>query len=203
MANASGTCSALVTFSPHPLEVLHPAKAPKLILDPKEKIERIRALGVDYVLILKFDRELSLLSGEDFIREILVKSLRGASRGFGPGMRLRSECHLPGRGTRSPRQQHLDSGTDSVRQNQHGQPPTRAFLRLAWPDRPRPRFRAEISLPHAEPSARRFSSPCQRRLCIASVLWRTKLPGSYQHRYPADRLRNRTGSRNAPASSKP
>jgi riboflavin kinase / FMN adenylyltransferase len=76
MANASGTCSALVTFSPHPLEVLHPAKAPKLILDPKEKIERIRALGVDYVLILKFDRELSLLSGEDFIREILVKSLR-------------------------------------------------------------------------------------------------------------------------------
>ncbi|HEX2522236.1 MAG TPA: bifunctional riboflavin kinase/FAD synthetase [Terriglobia bacterium] len=76
MANASGTCSALLTFSPHPLEVLHPAKAPKLILDPQEKIERIRALGVDYVLILKFDRELSLLSGEDFIREILVKSLR-------------------------------------------------------------------------------------------------------------------------------
>jgi riboflavin kinase / FMN adenylyltransferase len=75
-AKASGTCSVLVTFSPHPLEVLYPAKAPKLILDPEEKIERIRASGVDYLLILKFDRALSLLSGEAFIREILVKSLR-------------------------------------------------------------------------------------------------------------------------------
>jgi riboflavin kinase / FMN adenylyltransferase len=75
-ARAAGTASALMTFSPHPLEILHPGKAPKLILSLEEKIERIRASGVDYLLILKFDRALSLLSGGEFIREILVKHLR-------------------------------------------------------------------------------------------------------------------------------
>jgi riboflavin kinase/FMN adenylyltransferase len=75
-AKESSTASVLLTFSPHPSRVLHPQKAPKLIVNLEEKVDRIRALGVDYLLILKFDQELSLLSAEAFIREILVKWLR-------------------------------------------------------------------------------------------------------------------------------
>ena len=75
-AAASGTPSVVMTFSPHPLQVLHPGKAPKLIIPTEDKIARIESLGVDYLLLVKFDEELSRLSGEGFIREILVGSLR-------------------------------------------------------------------------------------------------------------------------------
>ena len=76
MAAVSGTASLVMTFSPHPLQVLHPGKAPKLIIPTEDKIARIESLGVDYLLLVKFDEELSRLSGEGFIREILVGSLR-------------------------------------------------------------------------------------------------------------------------------
>jgi riboflavin kinase/FMN adenylyltransferase len=75
-AQASGTASVVMTFSPHPLQILHPGKAPKLIVPTDDKIARIESLGVDYLLLVKFDEELSRLSGESFIRAILVGSLR-------------------------------------------------------------------------------------------------------------------------------
>jgi riboflavin kinase/FMN adenylyltransferase len=65
-AAASGTASVVMTFSPHPLQVLHPGKAPKLIIPTEDKIARIESLGVDYLLLVKFDEELSRLSGESF-----------------------------------------------------------------------------------------------------------------------------------------
>ncbi|MCI0621628.1 MAG: bifunctional riboflavin kinase/FAD synthetase [Acidobacteria bacterium] len=75
-ATASGTCSVVMTFSPHPLQILNPGKAPKLIVPTEEKIAHIESLGVDYLLVVKFDEALSRLSGEAFIREILAGSLR-------------------------------------------------------------------------------------------------------------------------------
>jgi riboflavin kinase / FMN adenylyltransferase len=75
-SQASGTVSVVMTFSPHPLQILHPGKAPKLIVPTDEKIARIESLGVDYLLLVKFDEELSRLSGESFIREILVGALK-------------------------------------------------------------------------------------------------------------------------------
>jgi riboflavin kinase / FMN adenylyltransferase len=76
MAEASGTASVVMTFAPHPLQVLHPGKAPKLIIPPEDKLAQIESLGIDYLLLVKFDEALSRLSGEVFIREILVASLR-------------------------------------------------------------------------------------------------------------------------------
>ena len=76
MASASDTCSVVMTFSPHPLQILHPAKAPKLIVPPEDKFAQIESLGIDYLLLVKFDETLSRLSGEVFIRDILVRSLR-------------------------------------------------------------------------------------------------------------------------------
>jgi riboflavin kinase/FMN adenylyltransferase len=75
MAKRSGTVSVLMTFSPHPLKVLHPDRAPKLIVSNKEKIERIGELGIDYLLIVNFDEALSRLSAQAFVREILVDAL--------------------------------------------------------------------------------------------------------------------------------
>ena len=75
VARQSGTHSVLVTFSPHPLQILHPAKSPKSILLQEDKIRRICELGIDYLLNLKFDQAFSEMSGEAFIREVLVRSL--------------------------------------------------------------------------------------------------------------------------------
>ncbi len=69
IARQSGTRSVLVTFTPHPLQILHPEKSPKSILLQEDKIERIGEMGIDYLLNLKFDLTFSEMSGESFIRE--------------------------------------------------------------------------------------------------------------------------------------
>src|SRR5437867_9744794 len=63
-ARESGTRSVVLTFSPHPLKVLCPERAPRLIITPKEKLNLIGLSDVDTLIILKFDQELSQLSGE-------------------------------------------------------------------------------------------------------------------------------------------
>jgi len=75
-AVASDTASVVMTFSPHPLQILYPGKAPKLIIPTDDKLAQIESLGIDYLLLVKFDEALSRLGGEEFIREILVGSLR-------------------------------------------------------------------------------------------------------------------------------
>jgi len=75
IAHQSGTRSVLVTFVPHPLQILHPEKSPKSILLQEDKIDRIGEMGIDYLLNLKFDLTFSEMSGESFIREILAGAL--------------------------------------------------------------------------------------------------------------------------------
>jgi riboflavin kinase/FMN adenylyltransferase len=75
-ARLSATHSMVVTFFPHPLTVLFPSKAPGLIIRHDEKIRRISETGIDRMLILHFNQQLALVSGEDFIRRILVETLK-------------------------------------------------------------------------------------------------------------------------------
>ena len=75
-ARQSGTVPVLVTFAPHPLKFLNPSKAPKLLFNLQQKSQQVGDLGVEYILVLRFDEVLSKLSGEEFIRKILVDHLR-------------------------------------------------------------------------------------------------------------------------------
>jgi len=59
--------SALITFEPHPRCVLDPANCPSSITTLREKLELIERAGVDHAIVLRFDRELSGLSPQDFI----------------------------------------------------------------------------------------------------------------------------------------
>ena len=59
--------SALMTFEPHPRCVLDPANCPSSITTLREKLELIERAGVDHAIVLRFDRELSGLSPQDFI----------------------------------------------------------------------------------------------------------------------------------------
>ncbi len=69
----------VLTFDPHPLEILHPAALPKLIMPFSVKRDVIEGLGVDELVVIPFDREFATRSAEDFIEQVLVERL-GAER---------------------------------------------------------------------------------------------------------------------------
>ena len=70
-AKAGGKGGIVVTFSPHPQEVVSPQNAPRLLTSPDEKTARIEGLGLDALVFLPFDRKMADLAPEAFIREYL------------------------------------------------------------------------------------------------------------------------------------
>jgi len=81
--------SVLVTFEPHPLEVVNPAAAPLLLTTHDEKQEVIAETGLDYLAVVPFTAELAAYSAEDFVEGILRRCFRmrelliGYDHGFG------------------------------------------------------------------------------------------------------------------------
>ena len=69
----------VLTFDPHPLEVLHPTALPKLIMPFEVKRDVIEGLGVEELVVIPFDREFATLPAEGFIEKVLVERL-GAER---------------------------------------------------------------------------------------------------------------------------
>ncbi len=90
-AEAAGRASVLVTFEPHPLEVVNPQAAPPLLTTGPERREILAQTALDYVLFLRFDRRLAGLSPEEFVREVLLERcgvrelVIGHDHGFGRG----------------------------------------------------------------------------------------------------------------------
>ena len=72
LARAQGGVSVVITFLPHPLQLLAPGTGVKLITSPKEKQSLIEACGIDYLLEIPFNLEFSLLSATQFVEQVLV-----------------------------------------------------------------------------------------------------------------------------------
>lgn len=70
-----GAPGVVVTFDPHPLKILHPEIAPKMIQTLRQREEAIEACGIDAVVLVPFTRDFSLTSAEEFVRELLVRRL--------------------------------------------------------------------------------------------------------------------------------
>ena len=64
--------SAVITFAQHPRQVLHADYQPKLLTSFSEKIALLASLGVDYCIVLDFTVELSQLTAQQFISQILA-----------------------------------------------------------------------------------------------------------------------------------
>jgi riboflavin kinase / FMN adenylyltransferase len=69
----------VLTFEPHPLEVLHPAAAPKLIMPFKVKRDVIDGLGVSELVVIPFDGDFASIPAEGFVEKVLLERL-GAQR---------------------------------------------------------------------------------------------------------------------------
>ncbi len=74
-AHAIGGKAVAVTFEPHPLRILRPDVAPKLLTPLPLKLQLLEQTGVDAVLVLPFSRDLSLVSAHDFAKQVLVDTL--------------------------------------------------------------------------------------------------------------------------------
>lgn len=71
-----GSLSAeLVTFDPHPLEILRPGDAPPLLTPDAERLALLAGWGLNRVHVLPFTAEFARLSAREFVREILVREL--------------------------------------------------------------------------------------------------------------------------------
>lgn len=83
-----GVRSVVLTFEPHPLRVLAPERAPKLILAPKDKMQILQSLGVDVVAVQHFDLAFAKRSAEEFVSDLLVRRLKARKIWVGRDLRF-------------------------------------------------------------------------------------------------------------------
>ena len=90
-AEAAGRESVLVTFEPHPLEVVNPQAAPPLLTTGAERREILAQTALDLAYFLRFDRQVAAMSPEQFVIEVLLgrcgmrELVIGHDHGFGRG----------------------------------------------------------------------------------------------------------------------
>ena len=88
-AHALKIPSMLVTFEPHPLEIVNPSAAPLLLTTHDERLEVIAETGIDYMAVVPFTPQLASFSAEDFVELMLRRCFRmrelliGYDHGFG------------------------------------------------------------------------------------------------------------------------
>jgi riboflavin kinase/FMN adenylyltransferase len=70
-----GLASVVVTFDPHPSEVVRPGSHPAILTEAARKAELIERLGVDVLCVIPFTLDFSKLSAETFVHDVLVEHL--------------------------------------------------------------------------------------------------------------------------------
>jgi riboflavin kinase/FMN adenylyltransferase len=77
-ARALNAEAIAVTFDPHPMALLHPEHAPKLITPIPERLRILAETGLDATLVISFTREFSGMSAREFAEGVLCRSLHVA-----------------------------------------------------------------------------------------------------------------------------
>lgn len=78
----------VLTFEPHPLQVVRPEAAPKLLTSFEVKTELIAQLGVEELVVIPFDRSFAEQSPREFIDEVLVARLQATHVSVGENFRF-------------------------------------------------------------------------------------------------------------------
>lgn len=66
-ARALGATPTVLTFDPHPLQILRPETAPPLLQTLEQRLESLAEAGIEQVVLLDFTRELAMTSAEEFL----------------------------------------------------------------------------------------------------------------------------------------
>jgi riboflavin kinase/FMN adenylyltransferase len=93
-----GATPTLITFDPHPRQVLKPETAPPLLQTFNQKMEGLKLLGIEQVIVLKFDHQLAALSAEEFTERYIASALQAREvylgKGFAFGHQRRGNIEL-------------------------------------------------------------------------------------------------------------
>ena len=81
-------CDTVLTFDPHPLQVVRPEAAPKLLQSLELKAELIATLGVEELVVIPFDQGFAHQSAQEFIDHVLVEQLRATHVSVGDNFRF-------------------------------------------------------------------------------------------------------------------
>jgi riboflavin kinase/FMN adenylyltransferase len=90
-AAEKGGTPIVFTFVPHPLKVIAPKIAPRLLTNYKDKIDLIKKCGIDVIICTKFTKKFANLSAETFVKNVLCETIKakeifiGANYFFGKG----------------------------------------------------------------------------------------------------------------------
>jgi riboflavin kinase/FMN adenylyltransferase len=78
----------VLTFEPHPLQVIHPEAAPKLIMPFEVKRDVIDGLGVSELVVIDFNERFRSIQAEQFVSRILIETLGAAQVSVGENFRF-------------------------------------------------------------------------------------------------------------------
>jgi riboflavin kinase / FMN adenylyltransferase len=78
----------VLTFEPHPLRVIRPEAAPKLLTSIEAKAELIEQLGVEELVVIPFDESFARQVPQEFVDQILVERLRATHVSVGENFRF-------------------------------------------------------------------------------------------------------------------
>jgi riboflavin kinase/FMN adenylyltransferase len=87
-ARARDAVATAVTFEPHPIKLLAPERAPKVLTPLERKAQLIERLGLDLLVVLPFTRDLAHLSPLHFVHDILTGRLQATAVHVGPNFRF-------------------------------------------------------------------------------------------------------------------
>jgi len=88
LARELGTRAVAVTFDPPPLALLAPGRMPPQLTTLSQKVELLKEIGVDEVVVCPTTRELLSLSAEQFFEDVLIRQLGGRGIVEGPNFRF-------------------------------------------------------------------------------------------------------------------
>jgi riboflavin kinase / FMN adenylyltransferase len=78
----------VLTFEPHPMAVINPEAAPKVLTPFEIKRDLIEGLGVEELVVIPFDREFAALEAEEFVDDVLVGGLNAKRVSVGENFRF-------------------------------------------------------------------------------------------------------------------
>ncbi len=92
-ADHRGVAAVVLTFDPHPVAVLRPEAAPRLLMTLGDRLAALSRCGVDATIVQRFSKEFATLEAEEFVSRFLVgvlgaqKLVVGHDLNFGRGRR--------------------------------------------------------------------------------------------------------------------
>ncbi|MBA2495145.1 MAG: bifunctional riboflavin kinase/FAD synthetase [Acidobacteria bacterium] len=84
-AEAVNAVPTVITFDPHPRAVLHPASAPPLLQTLDQRLAAFEVLGIEQMIVIRFNREFANQKAETFLREIVHERLQAKEVYLGKG----------------------------------------------------------------------------------------------------------------------